>query len=115
MIQTIFDELASETKPYFIAMSQYLNGDAKGKFFPAAPADFIQSFVNDPTYDMTKNPNSWVWPSNGGSTTRPWSAQDALIDMISTFEWVLHGVLEMKSSNMLDLIDRTNNGIYSQL
>lgn len=98
----------------FIAMSQYLNGNAKGIFFPAAGQSFQQSFVNDPSWLIPQNGAGWTWPTSGQTRTT-YSAEDALYHMISYFETVLYGVLEMKSDNLLDMIDRTNNGIYGEL
>ena len=114
MLQNIWDELAGTNNLKFIAMSQYLNGNAKGMFFPGAGSSFRQAFINDPDWQIPQSGAGWVWPTTSG-TGPPWSAEDALHTMIGYFETVLYGVLEMKSDNMLDLIDRTNNGIYSEL
>ena len=114
LLQDIWNELAGDNNLKFIAMSQYLNGNAKGMFFPAAGSSFQQSFVNDPDWQIPPGGAGWVWPSNGNNQP-PYSAEDALYTMISYFETVLYGVLEVKSDNMLDLIDSTNNGIYFEL
>lgn len=92
-------------------MSQYLNGDAKGMFSPAAGKSFQQSYVHEADWLIPQGGIGWTWRATG--TT--YSAEDALIHMIGYFEKVLYGVLEMKTNNMLDLIDRTNNAIYHEL
>lgn len=83
-------------------------------FFPAAGQSFQQSFVNDPDWLIPQNGAGWTWPASGETGTT-YSAEDALNHMISYFETVLYGVLEMKSNKLLDLIDETNNGIYGEL
>lgn len=110
----MWNELASNDNLKFIAMSQYLNGNAKGMFFPDAGQSFQQSFIDDPDWLISADGNGWTWPSNG-QTGPPYSAEDALKTMIEYFETVLYGVLEMKSDTMLDLMDQTNNAIYGEL
>lgn len=114
IIQDVWNELASNDNLKFIAMSQYLNGNAKGMFFPDAGQSFQQSFIDDPDWLISADGNGWTWPSNG-QTGPPYSAEDALKTMIEYFETVLYGVLEMKSDTMLDLMDQTNNAIYGEL
>lgn len=111
IIQAVWDELAGNSNLKFIAMSQYLNGDAKGIFFPAAGQSFQQSYVHEADWLIPQDGIGWTWRATG--TT--YSAEDALSHMIGYFEKVLYGVLEMKTNNMLDLIDRTNNAIYHKL
>ncbi len=52
---------------------------------------------------------------NSGANGTSWSAEDALYEMIQYFQTVLHGVLEMKTDNMLNIIDHTNNNIFREL
>jgi hypothetical protein len=94
-------------------MSQYLNSNAKGQFFPSVPGSFNQAFINDPTWLISTNTADWTWPSP--NTATQWSAADALGQLIRQFEVVLYGVLEMKTDNMQHLIDKTNNRIYGEL
>lgn len=111
VIQDAWSAIASDTNlQYFIAMSQYLNGDAKGIFF----SNFQQTFVGDPNFVINAAGTNWQWPSAGGSTTM-FSADDELRKMILYFEKVLLGVLEMKEDPMLDLMDRTNNNVWKAL
>lgn len=111
IIKAVWDELAGNSNLKFIAMSQYLNGDAKGMFFPAAGKSFQQPYVDEADWLIPQDGVGWTWRV----TKTTWSAEDSLNEMIGYFEKVLYGVLEMKTNNMLDLIDRTNNAIYSEL
>ena len=95
-------------------MSEYLNNDAKTNFFPDAGNVFSQFYVNDPSWIIPQNGDGWVWRVTGANETS-WSAEDALYEMINYFETFLYGVLEMKSDNMFDLIDQTNNQIFREL
>ncbi|KAI1169459.1 hypothetical protein F4777DRAFT_222122 [Nemania sp. FL0916] len=112
-LQPIWDSIASEKNLYFVAMSQYVNGDGKGKFFQDATNPLPQLFINDPQFAIANN-NRWKWPSGMSSTQK--SANDTIRSIFyGYFETVLLGALEMKSEPMLDLIDRTNNRIYDAL
>lgn len=94
-------------------MSQYING-WKSIFFPDAGKTFPQQYLtSDWLIPATGGDAGWKWPS--GDTNTQFSAKDALAVMLSYFEKVLYGTLEMKADNMFDLIDKTNNQIYGQL
>lgn len=80
-------------------------------FFPAAGQSFQQSYVHEADWLIPQDGIGWNWRATG--TT--YSAEDALSRMIAYFEKILYGVLEMKTDNMLDLTDRTNNAIYHEL
>jgi hypothetical protein len=108
-MQAVWDGLASDDNLDFIAMSQYLNGDGKGSFFN----NFVQTFVNDPAYRIPQDLTGWHWAT--GDTSSSYSAADALYAMVGQLEKTLYGVLEMKSSDMQTMIDRTNNRIYGEL
>lgn len=95
-------------------MSEYLNGGAKTNFFPDAGKVFSQSCVTDPSWIIPQNGDGWVWRVTGANGTS-WSTEDALYEMINYFETLLYGALEMKSNNMFDLIDQTNNQIFREL
>lgn len=69
------------------------------------------SFSHDLTNVTIRREKMRVTGANGTS----WSAEDALYEMINYFETLLYGVLEMKSDNMFDLIDQTNNQIFREL
>jgi hypothetical protein len=94
-------------------MSQYLNGNAKGLFFPNAGSTFQQTFVGDPNFQIPAGGLGWTWPSGGGPGQS--SVSDALNRMLQYWQPVLYGVLEMGSDNMLPLFDKTNNRIYGEL
>lgn len=114
LVQDVFNELGSSDNLRFIAMSVYLNSNAKSMLFPPEGRTFDEKFVHDPSYEMPNSMAGWTWPSNGG-VGPPYSAKDALDEMLGYFERVLYGVLEMKSDNLLKLIDQTNNAIYKRL
>ncbi|KAI1771557.1 hypothetical protein F4818DRAFT_207037 [Hypoxylon cercidicola] len=112
LIQPVWDGIASEKNLYFVAMSQFLNGDGKGKFFADAKNPLPNTFVGNSQFAI-KNDPTWKW-AKGKSATQM-SATDTLRVMITHFETVLLGALEMKSDSMLPLMDRTNNRIYDAL
>ncbi|KAJ2994819.1 hypothetical protein NUW58_g1447 [Xylaria curta] len=113
LLQPIWDSIASDKNLYFIAMSQYVNGDGKGLFFADATQPLKKFFVNDPNFAIS-NTGAWKWPT--GKSPGQTSAIDTLRTMINKyFETVLLGALEMKSDPMLPLIDRTNNRIYNAM
>lgn len=112
MLQDVFDGLASEENLDFIAMSEYLNANAKGKFFPAS-GTYDQQYVTNPDWKMATRPAEWKWAKP--NTDEQWSAAQTLSDLIVEWESSLYGVLELKTDNMLELIDRTNNRIYGEL
>ncbi|KAK8098836.1 uncharacterized protein PG998_012077 [Apiospora kogelbergensis] len=114
LLQPVWDSIASNDNPqYFIAMSQYVNGDGKGSFFQDAVKPLAQNYITDPLYKVA-NDGKWHWATGktGGTT----SAVDALREMINKgFERTLLGCVEMKMPPMLDLMDKTNNRIYDEL
>lgn len=83
-------------------------------FFPAAGKSFQQCFINEPDWLIPHDGAGWIWRRTS-PTEPPFSAENVLHQMIGYFETVLYGVLEMKSDNMLDLIDQTNKSIYGEL
>lgn len=68
----------------FIAMTQYLNGNAKRLFFPAAGQSFQQFSVNRPDRLIPQNGVWWTWPTSGAAGTSH-SAEDAFDQMIGYF------------------------------
>ncbi|KAI0469711.1 hypothetical protein GGR56DRAFT_244607 [Xylariaceae sp. FL0804] len=109
LVQDAWNAIGSDKNLDFVAMSQFVNGDGKGRFFTSAINPLPQPFVGDPAYQI-QNDGIWTWPSGTGK-----SAKDAINKMRQDFELVLLGALEMKSSLMLNLIDRTNNRVYDAL
>lgn len=96
-------------------MSQYLNGQAKGRFFPDQGSFVEASFLSDPDYLISNSWASWRWPSAEEDLSRSiYSANQALDVMYVEFEKALYGTLEM-SADMRNLIDKTNNRIYGAL
>ncbi|KAI9643088.1 hypothetical protein NHQ30_008823 [Ciborinia camelliae] len=113
LLQPVFDGLGSNINLDFIIMSQYING-WKSIFFPEAGGSFPQQFLTpDWLIPSTGGDAGWKWPS--GNSNTQYSAKDALAIMLSYFEKVLYGTLEMKTDNMFKMIDKTNNQIYGQL
>jgi hypothetical protein len=92
----------------FVAMSETLN-QAKGIFFK--PGFKYIKFTNDKRFVMPMNGAGWVWPIDKPPRTS--SAFLTLSRVVHHFEKVLYGVLEIKTDNMLDLMDRTNSRIYA--
>jgi len=102
------DALPSLDNLDFIAMSETLN-QAKGIFFK--PGFKYIKYTNDNKFLMPLSGAGWVWPT---STRRgAYSAFDTLARILNHLERVLYGVLEIKTDNMLDLMDRTNSRIYA--
>ena len=112
IIQQVFNALASDKNLDFIAMSRYLNSEAKNTLFPEH-GPMVEDYVNNPADLIPKDGTGWIWPTDPNRSERP--AMAHLLYMFAYFEVVLYGVLEMKSESMLDRIDRTNNRIYAQL
>ncbi|KAK6849442.1 hypothetical protein PG995_013275 [Apiospora arundinis] len=114
LLQPVWNSIASDKNPqYFIAMSQYVNGDGKGSFFQDPVKPLTQSYITDPLYKVA-NDGKWHWDTGKKAGTT--SALDALRDMINKgFERTLIGCVEMKMAPMLDLMDKTNNRIYDEL
>ncbi|MCJ1326572.1 hypothetical protein MMC10_003237 [Thelotrema lepadinum] len=113
VVQAVWNKVAGTDNLKFVAMSQYLNSNAKALFFPDLGQVFAQAYANDPKYQIPENADGWAWPEDSFVGSR--SAKDTLRDMTFDFERVLYGVLEMKADNMLPLIDENNNEIYSAL
>jgi hypothetical protein len=90
-------------------MSQYINGNGKGRFF-----DGPLPYVDDSEYVVTMDPALWKWESSN-SPKPPWSAHDTLYTFLAQFQASLSGVLELKSDDMQGLIKKTNSRIYEQL
>ena len=109
IMQSVWDALASNTNLDFIMMSQYINGQGKGRFF-----DGQLKYVGDPNWKITLDPAKWQWGSSNGGTL-PESARDALYRFLAQFQASLTGVLELKSNEMQALIKKTNSRIYAQL
>ena len=114
VLRDVFGALSGHNNLRFIAMSQYLNGNAKANFFPNAGDQFEQRYVNDPQWVVPRHCAGWIWRSNGNPGP-PWAVVDSFEEVIWYFEVVFYGVLEMKTDNMFDLIDQTNSAIYSEL
>ncbi|KAI1393091.1 uncharacterized protein F4822DRAFT_426286 [Hypoxylon trugodes] len=112
LMQPIWNSIASEKNLDFIVMSQYLNGDGKGKFFVDPTKTLPNTFFGDPNFAIQNNAG-WKWANDKEGNQM--SAEDTLRTMIIYFETVLLGVLEMKSDSMLPLMDKTNNRVYDAL
>ena len=99
-------------------MSQYLNGDGKGMFFPknGDPLGWASKYVGDKDkeYIIPSDFTDYEWKSVNPNS-KPWSGEDTIIEQITHFEQTLYGVLEMKNDRMHEMIDKTNNRIYAHL
>lgn len=109
LIQNVWNEIASDSNLKFVAMSSYLNNEAKGSFFPNSGGRFHEAYVS-PDYQISNNWDRWTWSSN---QLNKWSAIDEWDDMIAQFQRTLYGVLELRG--MTDLISETNRAIYTAL
>ncbi|PVH73823.1 hypothetical protein DL98DRAFT_659204 [Cadophora sp. DSE1049] len=89
--------------------------------FLQAIFDALASYDNPsdllPCRNISTNKVGWTWAPTGGDGIfqPPYSANLAIQDMLSHFEKILYGVLEMGSPGTLEAIRRTNNRIYNQL
>ena len=108
VLQPVLDALPSLNNLDFVAMSETLN-QAKGLFFKSG-FKYIK-FTNDKNFMMPMSGAGWVWPTT--NERRIYSAFDTLGRVLHHLERVLYGVLEIKTDNMLDLMDRTNSRIYA--
>jgi hypothetical protein len=108
MLKSVFDMLASNSYPEFIAMSYFLN-TKKGDLFNYQ-VDYLL-YTNNEDWLIPQDGYGWSW----GSTGRSYSARDSLREMISHFENILYAVLEMNAGGSLALMDKTNRRIYAAL
>lgn len=113
LLQPISDALASDNQLDFVAMSQFLNDEAKSSFFPSFPNQLNAFWVTEDLQLRADTLAAWKWQKGDDSTRR--SVSTAPSRLALAFEKMLYGVLEMNSDDVFSSMDRTNNRIYARL